>query len=109
MLRRMLSIVAAALVLTLGASAQTAAKQAKAKTTTESKADSSKAAATGDLVDINTASAAELDAIPGIGKVYSKKIIDGRPYVNKSQLVSKGVLPQKVYNKVSGKIVAKQK
>ena len=62
-----------------------------------------------DLVDINTATKDQLSALPGIGDKYSDKIIAGRPYSNKSQLVSKKVLPQGVYNKISGMIIAKQK
>jgi DNA uptake protein ComE-like DNA-binding protein len=61
-----------------------------------------------DLVDINSATKAQLSALPGIGDKYSDKIIAGRPYANKSQLVSKKVLPQGVYNKISGMIIAKQ-
>jgi competence protein ComEA len=61
-----------------------------------------------DLVDINSASKAQLSALPGIGDKYSDKIIAGRPYANKSQLVSKKVLPQGVYSKISGMIIAKQ-
>ena len=60
------------------------------------------------LVDINRASVAELKAIPGIGDAYSAAIIKARPYKNKSQLVSKKVLPQGVYDKVKDKIMAKQ-
>jgi competence protein ComEA len=62
-----------------------------------------------DLVDINSATKDQLSALPGIGDKYSDKIIAGRPYANKSQLVSKKVLPQGVYNKISSMIVAKQK
>ena len=61
------------------------------------------------LVDINSASAEELDALPGIGKARGAAIIKGRPYANKTQLVSKGILPQSVYDKISDRIVAKQK
>lgn len=74
----------------------------------KAKAPAAAAAAAADLVDINSASADQLKAIPGIGDKYSAKIIAGRPYANKSQLVSKKVLPEGVYNKVKDKIIAKQ-
>lgn len=57
-------------------------------------------------VDINTATADQLKAVPGIGDAYAKRIIANRPYTSKNQLVSKGVLPQGVYDKVKGSLVA---
>ena len=59
-------------------------------------------------VDINTATEGQLKAVPGIGDVYAKRIVAGRPYNSKDQLVSKGVLPQGVYDKVKGQLVARR-
>ncbi|HTH52407.1 MAG TPA: helix-hairpin-helix domain-containing protein [Edaphobacter sp.] len=78
-------------------------------TMTAQKATPAKPAATAavtDKIDINTATADQLKAIPGIGDAYSKRIIDGRPYTAKNQLVSRGILPQGVYDKVKDQIVA---
>jgi DNA uptake protein ComE-like DNA-binding protein len=66
-----------------------------------------KTAATAKTVDINTATAAELKAIPGIGDAYSEKIIAGRPYANKAQLKSRNILPTNVYEQVKDMIIAK--
>lgn len=60
------------------------------------------------LVDINRATAADLETVPGIGKAYSGKIIKGRPYTNKLQLVQKKILSQGVYDKVKDRLIAKQ-
>jgi competence protein ComEA len=78
-----------------------------AKAAAEKAADK-KADAKTALIDINTATKAELSALPGMGDAYSQKIIDGRPYAKKDQLKSKKIIPGATYDKIKDKIIAKQ-
>ena len=60
------------------------------------------------LLDINTASPEQLLALPGMGRAYVQRVIAGRPYTAKNQLVSRGILPETAYEKMAAQIVAKK-
>ena len=93
-------IVLCGLILTVSLAHQNAFAQA----TMAKSADSAKTA----LLDINSATKDQLQALPGIGDAYSQKIIDGRPYHTKRDLVQKKVIPQATYDKIKDMIIAKQ-
>ncbi|HEX4453541.1 MAG TPA: helix-hairpin-helix domain-containing protein [Kofleriaceae bacterium] len=97
-MHKLLATIAIALTLAFGsAHAQPAAKPAPPPPAQKA-----------DPIDINSASADQLKLLPGIGDAYSKKIIAGRPYANKTQLVSRNIVPQATYDKIKDLVIAKQ-
>src|ERR1035437_7132496 len=91
----------------LFAAPQTAPK--KAQDTKVAVKAPAKAVPAADLIDINSATAEQLDALPGIGKVYSAKILANRPYRAKNELLDKKIVPAATYAKIKDKIIARQK
>lgn len=60
------------------------------------------------LIDINTATKAELESLPGVGAARVEAIVKGRPYKGRDELVRRKILPQNVYDAIKDRIVARQ-
>jgi DNA uptake protein ComE-like DNA-binding protein len=86
--------------------AQTAANSAANSTAPAQQTIAEKIAASKDLLDINTATAAELKALPGMGDAYAQRVIAGRPYTAKNQLTTRGILPAAEYERIKPLIIA---
>jgi len=92
-----------AVLFTLAMFAATGLAQKKATATADTASQKTKKA---DLIDINAATKEELSALPGIGDAYSQKIIDGRPYNSKRDLLTRKIVPQATYDQIKDKIIA---
>ena len=90
--------------------AQTPAKKDAPAKTDAKKADDAKKAESKKKakLDLNSASEADLKALPGIGDAYAKKIVENRPYKRKDELVGKNIVPKATYEKIKDDIIAHQ-
>ena len=100
-----LSRILAPFALVLALLVPSAYAQAPAKTPAPAE---TKPAPKAEPLDLNTATEDQLKALPGIGDAYSKKIIAGRPYAKKDQLVSRKIVPNATYQKIKDQVIAKQ-
>jgi competence protein ComEA len=103
-LNRCLAVIGLTMLLVVPAVGQTVSPSNSPNSTA-----ATKSAQAGQLVDINSASAEELDKLPGVGPARVKAIIANRPYSGKDDLTQRKIIPANVYNRIKDKIIARQK
>ena len=107
----MLGVVKCIAVVLLGMSLSYPAEALSATADTQKKppaAETKKETPRSDRVDLNSASLNELKAVPGMTEANAKKIIDGRPYARRRDLLAKKVLDQESYDKVKERVYTKR-
>ena len=111
-MKRWLAFLVAVLMVVGGiaapATAQTKEGAKKAETSSKTETDKKAPEKSGKKLDLNSASKAEIDALPGVGEAYAQKVVDGRPYKRKDELVQRKIIPQATYDKIKDQIIAKQ-
>ena len=60
------------------------------------------------LLDINRAEISRLKSLTGIGEHYARKIVEGRPYHHREELLTKEILPEYIYGRIMDRLVASQ-
>jgi competence protein ComEA len=108
-LGRYLGAIGLSMVLALPVMAQTTSPSKSPNSPAATTPSKSKSQQAGELVDINSASAEELDKLPGVGPARAQAIIKNRPYGGKDDLNNRKIIPPNVYNQIKDKIIARQK